>query len=304
MSATCAAPARVPAAPGRGSTLASARGSRTPPDARVGRPSRRRRVVARAADFDLDALMPDAIEGDLEGLQEEAGANFDDDGLPLDYGDVDAELAVLNEGVGIVDRGAVKWRLVRLGGPAAVPALESAGASRDAIEALLSSGPNEGAAVAFRAEGSDESDETEARATETAVAHVLSGGLLVVAPAPVAERLLAAAGVDAADLAEQCALLSLVGPDAAALLAKAGVSGVMDQPLGAHRTFGFEGRPVVATHGGAEMFVSFDRRTKTLACANLIVDEGVAGLLWAAMTSLGAQPVGTDALETWARENA
>ena len=272
-----------------------------PADARVGRSSRRRRVVARAADFDLDALMPDAIEGDLEGLQEEAGANFDDDGLPLDYGDVDAELAVLNAGGGIVDRGAVKWRLVRLGGPAAVPALEAAGAPRDAIEALLSSGPNEGAAVAFRSrsEGDD-----EVRETETATLHVLSGGLLVVAPDSVAERLLAAAGADAADLAEQCALLSLVGPDAGALLAKAGVSGVMDQPLGAHQTFGFEGRPVVATHGGAEMFVSFDRRTKTLACANLIVDEGVAGLLWAAMTSLGAREVGTRALEKWAREHA
>ena len=125
------------------------------------------------------------------------------------------------------------------------------------------------------------------------------------APEPVADALLAAAGADAADLAERCALLSLVGPDAAALLAKAGVSGVMDQPLGAHLTFGFEDRPVVATHGGAEMFVSFDERTKTRkACANLIVDEGVAGLLWAAMTSLGAKPAGTDALERWARENA
>jgi hypothetical protein len=296
MFATRAAPARVPAPPGRASTLASARGSRPPAAARIGRASRRRGVVARAADFDLDALMPDSIEGDLEGLQEEAGATFDDDGLPLEYGDVDAELAVLTSEVGIVDRGAVKWRLLRLGGPAAVPALEAAGASRDAIEALLASGPGEGAAVAFK-DGED-------GCTRTAMLHVQAGGLLVVAPEPVADALLAAGGADAADLAERCALLSLVGPDAAALLAKAGVSGVMDQPLGAHRTFGFEERPVVATHGGAEMFVSFDKRTKTLACANLIVDEGVAGLLWAAMTSLGAKPAGTDALERWARENA
>ena len=81
--------------------------------------------------------MPASIEGDLEGLQEEAGANFDDDGLPLDYGDVDAELAVLNASAGIVDRGAVKYRLIRLGGEEAVPALKAAGASSDAVEALL-----------------------------------------------------------------------------------------------------------------------------------------------------------------------
>ena len=290
MFATCAAPARFPACPARASTPASARGSRAAAAARVGRSSRLRGVVvARAADFDLDALMPDSIEGDLEGLQEEAGANFDDDGLPLDYGDVDAELAVLNASAGIVDRGAVKFRLIRLGGPAAVPALEAAGASRDAVEALLSLGPNEGAAVAF--------------AEKTAMVHVQSGGLLVVAPDSVADKLVENAGESAADLAERCALLSLVGPDAPSLLARAGVGGVMDRPLGAHQTFGFEGRPVVASHGGAEMFDDFDKRTTTLACCNLVTDEGVAGLLWAAMTSLGAKPAGTDALEKWAETN-
>jgi hypothetical protein len=246
-------------------------------------------VVARAADFDLDALMPDSIEGDLEGLQEEAGANFDDDGLPLDYGDVDAELAVLNASAGIVDRGAVKYRLIRLGGKEAVPALKAAGASSDAVEALLSLGPNEGAAVAF--------------GEKTAMVHVQNGGLLVVAPDTVADKLVANANESAADLAEQCALLSLVGPDAPSLLARAGVGGVMDRPLGAHQTFGFEGRPVVATHGGAEMFDDFDTRTTTLACCNLVADEGVAGLLWAAMTSLGAKPAGTASLEKWAETN-
>ena len=45
--------------------------------------------------------------------------------------------------------------------------------------------------------------------------------------------------------------------------------------MGTHSVFGFEGRPVVAAHGvelggGAQ-----------LAAANLVVDEGVAGLVWA-----------------------
>jgi hypothetical protein len=39
--------------------------------------------------------------------------------------------------------------------------------------------------------------------------------------------------------------------------------------------FGFEERPVVAAHG-VELGAS-------LAAANLVVDEGVAGLVWAAM---------------------
>ena len=73
--------------------------------------------------------------------------------------------------------------------------------------------------------------------------------------------------------------------------------------LDSHRTFGFEARPGVATHGGAELFVSFDKRTKTPACANLIVDDGVAGVLWAALPSPGAKPAGTAAPERVAREN-
>ena len=95
------------------------------------------------------------------------------------------------------------------------------------------------------------------------------------------------------DLADMCALVSLVGPNAADLLASVGVGGVMAGPPGTHEAFGFDGRPVVAAHG-AELGVQ---------SANLVVDEGVAGLVWAAMTEKGAKPVGTRALDARVAES-
>ena len=57
----------------------------------------------------------------------------------------------------------------------------------------------------------------------------------------------AEAGVQ--NLAEQCVLMTVAGPGAGALLAAAGVAGVMEQAPGVHSVFGFEGRPVLAAHG-------------------------------------------------------
>ena len=276
--------------PGRGVLKSSPRCAKTHSPKRPEQHRNRKRFVPKSADFDLDALMPDSIEGDLEGLQEEAGANFDEDGVPLDYGDVALELETLKGKVGVVDRGAEKYKLLRLTGPAAVPALTEAGASMDSIESLLTLGPNQGKSIAF-SEG------------KVATCYVQSGGLLVIAPASVADALLQSAGDDCMDLAEQCSFLSLVGPEAGALLQKAGVAGVMDSDVGTHQTFGFEGRPVVAINGGGELFQSTDAtENKKNQVANLVVDEGVAGLLWAAMTNLGAEPVGTTALEKWVEE--
>ena len=91
-------------------------------------------------------------------------------------------------------------------------------------------------------------------------------------------------GASATRLDERCVLLTLIGPLAGDLLKSAGVVGVMEGDVGAHATFGFEGRPVVAARGG-EIVV------------NLVADEGVAGLLWAAMVAKGARECGTESVE-------
>ena len=99
----------------------------------------RRKVAVRsneidleALGLDLDALMPTSILGDLEGLQEEAGAEFDDNGVPLNFGDSAYEADILRTKVGIVDRSG-GWRILRLAGPGAVDALKAAGATLSLI---------------------------------------------------------------------------------------------------------------------------------------------------------------------------
>ncbi len=245
----------------------------------------RRKVAVRsneidleALGLDLDALMPTSILGDLEGLQEEAGAEFDDDGVPLNFGDSAYEADILRTKVGIVDRSG-GWRILRLAGPGAVDALKAAGATGEDIDALMAKGPGRGAPL----------DLDGGRCA----AHVQAGGLLVTAPVAVADAL-AEAGSDAVkDLAEQCTLLSLVGPDAAELLVRSGAPGVMGQEVGTHATFGFEGCPVVAAFGGDLLAAD----GTFLAAVNLVADEGIAGLLWNALKGQGAEPVGSQALD-------
>lgn len=231
-----------------------------------------------ALGLDLDALMPTSILGDLEGLQEESGAVFDDDGVPLNFGDADAEAEILRTKVGIVDRSG-GWKILRLAGPDAVAALKSAGATGEDIEALMSKEP--GAGMPIDLDGG------------RIAAHVMGGGMLVTAPVEVADKLMANGGDAVTDLAEQCTLLSLVGPDAAELLVRSGAPGVMEQDVGTHAVFGFEDTPVVAAYGGDLLAED----GTFLAAANLVADESVAGLLWNALKMAGAEPVGSEALD-------
>ena len=113
------------------------------------------------------------------------------------------------------------------------------------------------------------------------------------APVEVADKLMANGGDAVTDLAEQCTLLSLVGPDAAELLVRSGAHGVMEQDVGTHAVFGFEDTPVVAAYGGDLLAED----GTFLAAANLVADESVAGLLWNALKMAGAEPVGSEALD-------
>ena len=115
-----------------------------------------------------------SILGDLEGLQEEAGAEFDDNGVPLNFGDSAYEADILRTKVGIVDRSG-GWRVLRLAGPGAVDALKAAGATGEDIDALMAKGPGRGAPL----------DLDGGRCA----AHVQAGGLLVTAPVAVADTL-------------------------------------------------------------------------------------------------------------------
>ena len=120
--------------------------------------------------------------------------------------------------------------------------------------------------------------------------YVLGQGVLVVVPPTVSTRFTANArdaGIEVRDLADRCVLLTVGGPGSRDILSTIGLSAVMDGPSGTHQMFGFEGRPVITGHG-TELGTS---------CANLVIDEGVVGQVWATMVGAGAQPAGTQAVE-------
>ena len=103
--------------------------------------------------------------------------------------------------------------MLRLAGPGAVASLESAGADPADVAALTALQPGEGAPLAFTVAAGE---------TATAMAHVQGGGLLMILPnaaAAAVEEAAAAAGgrevVQVMDLAEQCVLLSILGPGVA-----------------------------------------------------------------------------------------
>ena len=222
--------------------------------------------------------MPTSILGDLEGLQEEAGAEFDDDGVPLNFGDSAYEANILRTKVGIVDRSG-GWRVLRLAGPGAVP-------TRSRLRGRLArtstrSWPR---TRSRRAPRPGRRRVRRARLSRGLAGDGAGGG----------GGCTGEGGGDAVkDLAEQCTLLSLVGPDAAELLVRSGAR--RDGARGGHaRTFGFEGCPVVAAFGGDLLASGWDVSRGGEPSGG----RGHRGsAVELALKGQGAEPVGSQALD-------
>ena len=93
------------------------------------------------------------------------------------------------------------------------------------------------------------------------------------------------ARVVVAELNDRCALLTVVGPMSADILRNSGLMEVVELDVGSHRVFGFDGRPVVAAHTSEYAVLG----------VNLIVDEGVAGQVWATISRTTVAPCGSRA---------
>ena len=101
----------------------------------------------------------------------------------------------------------------------------------------------------------------------------------------VVESLEAAPDVVVAELNDRCALLTVVGPMSADILRNSGLMEVVELDVGSPRVFGFDGRPVVAAHTSEYAVLG----------VNLIVDEGVAGQVWATISRTTVAPCGSRA---------
>ena len=96
------------------------------------------------------------------------------------------------------------------------------------------------------------------------------------------------------NLASRCVLLTACGPKTLEVLKPTGLAMVLEagkEYENAHAVFGFENRPVVCCKTN-----EFVGKCGEESAVNFVVDEGVAGQVWAAIIK-AAFPVGTEALD-------
>ena len=232
---------------------------------------RRTQTFNATDEIDLDALLPPDIDGDLESLQREAGANFGDDGFVLDFGSVNDEIQAIKDTAAVIDRS--DWGLVRVRGPGAETAVKTI----SSVDAVPSTSPGTGFEIDIAFTG------------EKAQVYAQNAAFLMLVPPnscdAVVESLEAAPDVVVAELNDRCALLTVVGPMSADILRNSGLMEVVELDVGSHRVFGFDGRPVVAAHTSEYAVLG----------VNLIVDEGVAGQVWATISRTTVAPCGSRA---------
>jgi len=234
---------------------------------------RGRKTASSLPDLDLDALLPPEIDGDLESLQREAGAVFGESGYAVRFGDVQAEMEAIKHGAAVVDRS--DWGLFRSHGVGALDALRSLARNGNEIETI--GGAGSGFEVKLKSTG------------ESAQVYAQSEGFILVVPPTsadaVADALDALTGQQFAELNNQCAFLTVLGPKIDEFLSKTGLIDVMRQDVGAHQVFGFANRPVVAARSSEH----------GVSAVNLIIDESIAGEVWATIVRTGVTPCGSDA---------
>ena len=234
----------------------------------------RRRGPSSVHVFDVDSLLPPPIDGDLASLFEEAGAEVDDNGVALSFGNDSAALDALPFGLLVFDR--THGTRLRVGG-----------AQRAALLQPLCSGE----LAALQVGGSVECLLALPEHSLPARVLALESSLLLLLPqrasAFAAQRLralAAAASLDASvdDVSLSTASFVLLGPGVAGALRRIGLGGSSAE--GTHALFGYQGSPCLllscsglASHKGV----------------TLVVDESVAGSLWATLTgAVGALPAG------------
>ena len=257
---------------------------------------RRRNSERRSVNNEDDPLLsfaaqlePPKVDLDLESLQEDLGAVVDENGFVLRYGEeIEEEVKILRNECAIIDRS--EWGIFRVASGAEgdmVKFLETLSLSSEklSMEEIGSIQPGTGKRV---------NGKLDIYAQE-------SGAFLVIASREdVKENRVETIAKECKmsevmNLASRCVLLTACGPKTLEVLKPTGLAMVLEagkEYENAHAVFGFENRPVVCCKTN-----EFVGKCGEESAMNFVVDEGVAGQVWAAIIKAGAFPVGTEALD-------
>lgn len=264
--------------------------------------TRRRRNVERRSVNNEDELLsfasqlePPKVDLDLESLQEDLGAVVDENGFVLRYGEeIEEEVKILRNECAIIDRS--EWGIFRV----------ASGAEGDMVrflETLSSSESSESSSEKLSMEeiGSIQPGTGKRVNGKLDIYAQESGAFLVIASREdVKENRVETIAKECKmsevmNLASRCVLLTACGPKTLEVLKPTGLAMVLEagkEYENAHAVFGFENRPVVCCKTN-----EFVGKCGEESAVNFVVDEGVAGQVWAAIIKAGAFPVGTEALD-------
>ena len=262
---------------------------------------RRRNVERKSVNNEDDSLSlfasqlePPKVDLDLESLQEDLGAVVDENGFVLRYGEeIEEEIKILRNECAIIDRS--EWGIFRV----------ASGAEGDMVrflETLPSSSSSESSEKLSMEEIGSIQPGTGKRVNGKLDIYAQeSGAFLVIASREdVKENRVETIAKECKmsevmNLASRCVLLTACGPKILEVLKPPGLAMVLEagkEYENAHAVFGFENRPVVCCKTN-----EFVGKCGEESAVNFVVDEGVAGQVWAAIIKAGAFPVGTEALD-------
>jgi glycine cleavage system aminomethyltransferase T len=232
-------------------------------------------------------------------LQEDLGAVVDENGFVLRYGEeIEEEVKILRNECAIIDRS--QWGVFRV-------ASGGGGDMRRFLEIMASSSSNDGAKDSSTESFTMEELEKIQPGTGKRVNGRLdiyaqeSGAFLVIVSREdvkekKVETVAKECGIsEVTNLASRCVLLTVCGPKTLEVLKPTGLAMVLEagkEYENAHAVFGFANRPVVCCKTN-----EFLGKCGEESAVNFVVDEGVAGQVWAAIIKAGAIPVGSEALD-------
>ena len=243
------------------------------------------------------SLEPPKVDLDLDAMQEELGATRDQDGFVVRYTDDDAngreeETKILRNECAILDRSA--WGVFRIANKGTKE--EEGGDVVTFLEKLSNGGKLTAEEIGSMQPGTGKRVNgcLDVYAQE-------SGAFLVIASREdVKEKKVETLAEECKisevmNLASRCVLLTVCGPKTLEVLKTTGLAAVLEagkEYENAHAVFGFENRPVVCCKTN-----EFVGKCGDGSAVNFLVDEGVAGQVWAAIIKAGALPVGSEALD-------
>ena len=205
----------------------------------------------------------------------QAGAQFNEAGLPASYGNDQAALEAARAGAALVDR--TRWGLIQVSDSDRLRFLHNQ--STNAFEQRQ---PGEGCGTVFVTSTARTLDLTTAYITEDAVLLLTSPGLAEKLIEWMDRYIFFADKVKLTNLTTTTAKCSLIGPEAKAVLAQLGMDAPLEGPEGSHQLMQLDGLEVRVAVGSGVALPGY----------TLILAAEAAASLWERLVTAGAAPMG------------